>query len=169
MLRRLKAILKLLKGIEIPVGKTFIQKGIYFLQEGLREDLGYKFKLYIYGPYSHDLAFDIDTLQDMGLIKVDYASNKYGYHIQLTPEGEDFLHSYNLQEPPIPQEKIDRIISLLGGEKAKNMELLGTLLYFSRLSSDYKEIEKLVNRVKPHFSSEEIKDGWKLLREERIV
>jgi len=168
MLKRLEAILKLLKGIREPVGKTFIQKGIYFLQEGLREDLGYKFRLYIYGPYSSDLAGDIDTLEDIGLIKVNYAPDGYGYLIKITPEGEDFLNK-KLTEHSVPEEKIDKIINLLGGEQVKKMELLGTLLYFSRLSDNPEEIKQLVNVVKPHFSHNDIENGFNQLKKEGVI
>lgn len=32
------------------------------------------------------------------------------------------------------------------------MELIGTVLYFSKKSKDVSEIKRLVNTVKPHFS-----------------
>ncbi|OQX81577.1 MAG: hypothetical protein B6D56_02025 [Candidatus Omnitrophica bacterium 4484_70.1] len=168
MLKRLEAILKLLEGIKVPVGKTFIQKGIYFLQEGLKENLGYKFRLYIYGPYSNDLAGDIDTLEDIGLIKVNYAPEGYGYLIKITPEGEDFLNK-KLRKHSVPEEKIDKIINLLGGKAVKKMELLGTLLYFSRLSNNLQEIKQLVNIVKPRFSYNDIENGFNQLKKEEVI
>ncbi|RKY88423.1 hypothetical protein DRQ09_02885 [candidate division KSB1 bacterium] len=168
MLKRLDAILKLIKKIGDSVGKTFIQKGIYILQEGLKEDLGYSFKLYIYGPYSNDLASDIDTLQDIGFIKVDYDPGGYGYLIGITQKGRKFLNDKSI-ENSVPMEKIDKIISLLEGGGVKKMELLGTLLYFSKLSNKDKEIKELVNYVKPHFSEKDIESGLDLLKKEEIV
>ena len=61
-IKRFVAILSLLKNAQGTVGKTFIQKGIYILQEGLEEDLGYRYKLHFYGPFSQELATDVDTL-----------------------------------------------------------------------------------------------------------
>lgn len=166
MLKRLEAILKLLTTIKKQVGKTFIQKGIYILQEGLQENLGYKFKIYIYGPYSEDLASDIDSLEYMKLIRVNYDPDGYGYIIETTPKAKKFLGRIGNS---ISIDKINRIIDLLEGESVKKMELLGTLLYFSKLTTKEEEIRMLATKVKPHFSQEQITEGINLLRKESLI
>ena len=49
------------------------------------------------------------------------------------------------------------------------MELIGTTLYFSKLTSDESEITKLVNTVKSHFPEGEIKDTINYLNKEGVL
>ena len=168
-LKRFVAILSLLDRIEDVVGKTFIQKGIYMLQEGLKEDLNYDYKLHFYGPFSQELANDIDALHDMELITMEYNMEGYGYKIRISKKGKKFLRHMEDRGINISNEKISKILSLLEGEFVKRMELLGTTLYFAKLTNDEDEIRKLVNIVKPHFNDDEIKEAFKKLREEGMI
>lgn len=166
-LERFVTILSLLENAQRNVGKTFIQKGIYILQEGLKEDLDYKYKLHFYGPFSQELANDIDALHDMGLINVDYDVNRNGYQIEITDRGRDFLRKFG--NHGVKVEKIKKVLLLIGKEQVRGMELIGTVLYFAKLTCDDSEIKKLVNMVKPHFSDNEIEEALKRLKEEGII
>jgi len=164
-LKRMIVILQLLKKVNREVGKTFIQKSIYLLQEGLKENLDYDYKLHFYGPFSQELANDIDTLEDLGLISVDYDPEGYGYRIRITEEGIDFLNKFQAQYG-IDKNKLEKVLKLVSGEFVRGMELLGTVLYFAKLTDDENEIKKLVNMVKPHFSEKEISEALEKLRDE---
>ena len=166
-LKKFIAILRLLECVQKKVGKTFIQKGIYILQEGLEENIGYRYKLHFYGPFSQELASDIDALHDMGLIDVKYDINSNGYQIEITDRGKKFLEKFGNNE--VKAEKIKKVLSLIGKEQVKGMELIGTVLYFAKLTDDESEIKKLVNMVKPHFSNDEIEKALKRLKEEGVI
>jgi len=167
-LKRLVVILQILKKINREVGKTFIQKSIYLLQEGLKENLNYDYKLHFYGPFSQVLADDIDTLEILDLIDVKYNPGGYGYQIRITKEGISFLDKFQTQYG-VEDEKLQKVLSLINGEFGRGMELLGTVLYFARLT-DYKdELKKLVNMVKPHFSDKEIMETLQRLKDEGIA
>ena len=143
-LKRMIVILQLLKKVNREVGKTFIQKSIYLLQERLKENLDYDYKLHFYGPFSQELANDIDTLEDLGLISVDYDPEGYGYRIRITEEGIDFLNKFQAQYG-IDKNKLEKVLRLVSGEFVRGMEILGTVLYFAKLTDDENEIKKLVN------------------------
>lgn len=166
-LERFVTILSLLENSQRNVGKTFIQKGIYILQEGLKENLDYQYRLHFYGPFSQELANDIDTLHDMGLINVEYDVNRNGYQIGITDKGREFLRKFGNYGADV--EKIKKVLSLIGKEQVRGMELIGTVLYFAKLTRDDSEIKRLVNMVKPHFSDTEIEEALKRLREEGII
>jgi hypothetical protein len=165
MAKRLTTILELLRCSK-KVGKTFIQKAIYVLQNWLDWDSEYKFKLHYYGPYSSDLSGDLDILSELGLIKMVF--NGHSYEIAITEEGLRFLDEH-LEAYMLDRTKIERAIALVGKEDVRNMELIGTALYFSKLSNDESEIVRLVNTVKPHFNEDTIKGTIKYLREEGIL
>ncbi len=166
--KKIVAILQLLKKVNREVGKTFIQKSIYLLQEGLKENLDYDYKLHFYGPFSQELADDIDTLEDLGLIDVNYDPKGHGYHIRITEEGKSFLSRFQAQYG-IENDKLEKVLNLISGEFVREMELLGTVLYFAKLTGDENEIKKLVNMVKPHFPEREISKALQRLRNEEII
>ncbi len=166
-LDRFVTILRLLDKVPKEVGKTFIQKGLYILQEGLGKNLGYPYKLYFYGPFSQDLANDIDALHEMGLIDVRYDAEKGWYSIKITERGRRFLEKF--RNYGASDREVNRVLSLIEGRDARKMELLGTVLYFAKLTSDPGEIKRLVNTVKPHFDDGEIEEALKLLRKEGLV
>ncbi len=166
-IKRFIAILSLLENAQGTVGKTFLQKGIYILQEGLKEELGYKYKLHFYGPFSQELANDIDTLYYMGLINIQYDAEATGYRIEITEAGKKFLKKY--QQNDLEKNKIEKVLSMIDGKLTKKMELLGTVLYFAKLTNDKGEIKRLVNMFKPHFADSEIEESLKRLRKEGMI
>ena len=166
MAERLTVILELLRRSKTKVGKTFIQKAVYVLQNWLGWDSDYKFKLHYYGPYSSDLSDDLNVLNELGLIEMFF--NGHSYDISITAEGKRFTGEH-LENCMSNQTQIERTISLIGQDNVKNMELIGTVLYFSELSNNELEVAKLVNTVKPHFLDDTIKGTIKYLREEGIL
>ena len=166
MANRLTTILELLRCSRTKVGKTFVQKAIYVLQNWLGWDSDYKFKLHYYGPYSSDLSDDLDILNESGLIEMVF--NGHSYNIGITKDGVRFLDEH-LEAYMPNKSKIERGISLVGKDDVRNMELLGTVLYFAKLTGDEKEITALVNTVKPHFNDETIQESIRYLREEGVL
>ena len=63
-------VLAIIKEIEPIYGRKALQKKIYFAQV-LGLDLGYDYKWYKYGPYSFDLADEIDFYISTGEIMID--------------------------------------------------------------------------------------------------
>jgi len=166
MADRLSTILELLRRSTKKVGKTFIQKAVYVLQDWLGWDSDYKFKLHYYGPYSSDLSDDLDILNELGLIEMVF--NGHGYDIGITKEGAHFLGEH-LETYMPNQPQIERAISLVGQDDIRNMELIGTVLYFAKLSNDDSEITKLVNTVKPRFPDTTIMNSIKFLKKEGVL
>src|SRR5258708_9537102 len=64
------------------LGKTALQKLIYFLQEVRGVDLGYAYTLYTYGPFSTELVADLDTAAAMNFVRPIYDSGLGGYEIK---------------------------------------------------------------------------------------
>ncbi len=167
-MRKATAILTLVENVRDKVGKTFIQKGVYLLQEGLGENLGYDYKLHRYGPYSEELDRDIDNLKNYGLIEVEQNQKGHGFRITTTDKGRSLLKE-NFSHYTVNDDKLRKISSLIGTEPVRKMELIGTVLYFSKKSKDVSEIKRLVNTVKPHFSDSEIEEAVRVLGEKGII
>lgn len=159
---RFYTILKLLESVSDVVGKTFIQKTMYILKDGFNLDLDYQFRLYFYGPYSDKISADIDTLESGGLLKVEY-DNASGYQISITSQGKNFIKKYEkqIENKEEINEKINNVLKLSESKTAREMELLGTTLYFLKLTKDEKKVLNLVKMTKPHFTEREIQKATK--------
>lgn len=168
MIKRYTTILELLRRCGDTVGKTFLQKVIYVLQDWMEVQLDYDYRLHFYGPYSSELSDDIEALSDINLIDLEYDSSGYGYKIKISESGKLFLDE-NLEQYMTDVGKIDRAINLFGKVGVRDMELKSTLLYFSKLTNDEYSINKLVNTVKPHFSDSEISQAITQLKGEKIL
>ena len=155
MVKKFTVILELLRLAKTEVGKTFLQKAIYILQDWLDLDLGYDYKLHLYGPYSEDLSEDIDILSDLGLIDIDHNATGYGFNIAVSKKGAEFLLK-NLDIYMIDAGKLDKVISSLGTSDVKNMELLSTILYLAKMTADKEQTFHLMQVIKPQFNSDEI-------------
>ncbi|MCX8034508.1 MAG: hypothetical protein N3A00_04245 [Thermodesulfovibrio sp.] len=165
VLERFYIILKIIESVRYSVGKTFIQKAIYILKEGFGLTLDYEFKLHFFGPYSERISTDIDILENGGLIEVKY-DEETGYKISITSKGIKFIEDYsssieNLKEI---QDKITKTLSLSKNKTAREMELLGTTLYFLKLTKDENRLLNLVKMTKPHFQPKEIKKAIEKLK-----
>ena len=170
-LKRYAYILKFLEKVKNPVGKTFIQKGLYLIQEGLGEKIGYKFRLHFYGPYSSELSSDLSVLESWKMIRVEYNPSGYGYNVSITEEGRGFLNSLEEKgvETDIGEKNISKVLDLIGGKVVREMELLGTTLYFAKVADDETEIPDLVKMVKPKFNTREIKAAIKKIKEKGFL
>ena len=125
---------------------------------------GYDFSFYTYGPFSSDLAADLDYVKTLGGVHINYEPVINMYEIspgdsaeRLVEKSQDFLNLNKMA--------IDEIINHFGTRQAKELELLATLVFVSKsgLFSDNDLLEK-VKELKPKFSMDEIKDALTQLR-----
>lgn len=150
------------------LGKTALQKIVYLLQEIGHVPIGYKYFFYHHGPYSADLAGDIDFVSTLGGINVSYDSFINMYNITegskintLLGKGSDFLEAYKA--------KIDRVISDFKGKKAKDLELLSTIVYSIGMAEEEnslseKELIGQVSVLKPKFNTAQIEEALAALK-----
>jgi len=151
-------------------GHTLIQKLFYLLQEAKNFPLGYKFRLYYYGPYCAELWGDLNTLAELGYLNIQAKSNGFGYEINVTADGKELINSYH-DFLANARDKIEDLLALLGREPVKRLEVLDTTFYVFNdwkkkgiQPEDGKVIASLQN-LKPHLKEEEIKTALKDLRE----
>ena len=103
MLRKLreKWILLLLHFLKKIDGRTRLMKLLFLLKNegGFRERNFHKFKPYRYGPFSKEVILDLEELQDLEFIKLEYRQlpkDEFGekagaYIYTLTPKGESLV------------------------------------------------------------------------------
>lgn len=142
------------------VGHTLLQKMFYLLQYGQGVKLGYKYKLYYYGPYCQDLWSDLHLLDSEGIIKIEAYPSGFGYKINtINSEKLGELKKYVNHDV---KEKVFKLLKILGGEPVKTLEALATTHYVYTdvlKRKGHIEDDMLIDKVcalKPHLSSNDI-------------
>jgi len=147
------------------VGHTLIQKLIYLLQEGMGVRLGYRFKMYMHGPYSADLWGDLTQLRDYRALNIDADPSGYGYRITTGPVLGNVVANQEQRLASV-RPTIERLLDVLGGAPVRRLEILATAHFASaslkRLgkAADARAVAKAVCALKPHLAEQEVVDGY---------
>lgn len=143
------------------LGKTSLQKLIYLLKSLYELPINYSYNFYIYGPYSSEVAGDLDYLDSIDILSVSFEDygNYRGFNItpnkkskKIIERAENFIKKN--------REKVEEIVEFYGGKTARELELIGTIVYLIKEEGIAQEL--LVERIKelkPHFDETEIKSG----------
>lgn len=156
------------------LGKTVLQKLVYFLQEWKNVPVGYNFDLYTYGPFSADLLGDLDYTQSLGAVNIEYIING-GYSIspslqnqEVQDRASDFLRKYETD--------IEEVVRLFGKCAAWQLELRATIHFAYQemqtrgASFTDDDIVNTLHSVKPgKFTGEQIKQAINELRENGVI
>jgi len=154
---RAAAIIGLVQNAPVKLGKTQVQKLVYFAQHcGM--PLQYRYQIYRYGPYSFDLSQELSSLDSLGVLNMQSAPSGYGLDISVGK----FADRFKLE--PRYQKKIQKIVKDFGSNTVAQLEVKATIHFvFSvvkKTASGGKTRPQVVQKVhalKPHFSQSFIK------------
>jgi len=141
-------------------GNTLLQKKIFFLNEGL--SMGISFKPHYYGPYSEEVASEINTLVGLNFLSKSAetfpSNNIWGeirrYTYELTEEGEEILGEIKNESE---HEKIIEFLNKMGRfSEAGNYNKLSKAAKVFHIVKRKKEVTK--NKIR----EEANKLGWRL-------
>ena len=134
------------------IGKTHVQKAIYFAQEAGGADLGFRYVIHHYGPYSRELDSLVQRLESQRVLNVTAASDSYGYRVTIGEIPLEETLGASLQM------SVDSIAKHLGGMQTLELERLSTAFYVrNRLPrADREDWVREVKSLKPKFSEAEI-------------
>jgi hypothetical protein len=116
------------------VEESFVQNGIFLLQEAFGEDLECCFFLDQYGPRSREVFESLVSLEREG--KITVSGSPRGLVIAVTLNGICFINQggqwgpfFDVPPVRVPEGPIDRMFALINRETPRDMEALGTALY----------------------------------------
>ncbi|MCS7166610.1 MAG: hypothetical protein RMI91_06425 [Gemmatales bacterium] len=145
-------------------GHTHMQKAVYFLQELFGNFLGYRYVLYMYGPYSFDLVTDLLRLRADYLVGLDYKVPGYGPGMVITEFGQRLrqrLKRVVERHRPV----IEFVAQCLAAKNVAELERLATALYVTRTCAESTSLEQRAEKLvelKPRLT---VEDALKALRE----
>ena len=156
------AIISKIVTIDENLGKTAMMKYIYLLQQVYKVPTGYDYEIYTYGPYSSELAGDINLAADFDIIEATYSSKHTGFELRPTSQTnicidkeKEFINEYS--------DAISEVIKLFGRKTTKELELSSTIIYvysnhsFNKWDTSFEEVTNYVKSIKPHFDMDTIK------------
>jgi hypothetical protein len=152
------------------LGKTALQKLIYFLQEVHDVHLGYEYTLYTYGPFSTELVADLDSAAAMNYVRPVYDAGLGGYEIKPS-DGADALQKQSKDWLRSVGPKLEAVFDAFRNCGAKGLELRATIVYVAREAKadnvvlDDDALAVQVHQLKPHFPQQVIRDATGELRE----
>ncbi len=157
------------------VGKTKIQKIVYFLQESVSAPLNYPFRMHYYGPYSDELDGVLSLTKSLGYIDINPDPMGFGYHVTPVKERESASwQGYDMSNDPEIQgltDVIDSAVDILGQLDTPQIELYATIHFIGGPKGDASKEQTLqtVKRLKPKFSTEEIDHSYQRLKEANLI
>ena len=143
----------------------FAEDGVYTRRVVRSTPVGISNSLYTYGPYCTELANDLDYVAFLKGVNVDWVPGIGGYSItpsencdSICKKDEDFMSRYG--------DKIDRAVAEFGGNNARALELIATIVFVSRY---YKTTGSVVNKEKLVEAVKEIKPKFSISNIEEKV
>lgn len=141
-------------------GKTKLQKLVYLTEKLKKVEVGYDFTFYTYGPFSSDLAADLDYVAELGGVKIthDNPLNLCEIH---PSENADRLEGKSKKFFTENKKSIDEIVERFGTRQARELELFATLVYVSKSGiSNKDEVLRKTKELKPRFCDKEIAEFY---------
>ena len=141
-------------------GRTALMKFAYLLQTVRGVPLGYRFRMYNYGPYDEQVLVDAREAAVAGLLKSQLVMFPSGYGYEYSVG--DSANCSSKEQSVLLDDcsvDIDWVIDNFGNDSASRLELVSTLIF--ALCDKNKKLERTeliarVHEIKPHFTKEAI-------------
>ncbi|MGO9862979.1 MAG: hypothetical protein ACLPLR_05160 [Terriglobales bacterium] len=154
---RTAVIVELVQEAQARLGKTQVQKLVYFAQQ-CGVPLGYEYEIYHYGPYSFELSHDLGSLDSLGILNVDNDPSGFGFDISAGKFAERF------KVEPKYQKKIEMVADQFGLNTPAQLEVKATIHFVHSVIKKKvaagkikSEVIQKVQALKPRFSDTFIK------------
>jgi uncharacterized protein len=169
---RLGVFAELAEATKGNLGRTALMKLCYFLQALRGVRLGYEFTLYSYGPFDSDVLSDLQTAENMAVLRagVEYYPGGYKYDIQPDEKAasakalaKDFLAEH--------KQDIEWVAKTFGSRTSADLELLSTIIYIHEemASDNHARLAEQVKLVKPHFTITQIERQVRWLEDQNLL
>lgn len=173
---RLAVLATLVKRAPHPPGRTAMMKFAYLLQTLRDVPLGYRFRLYNYGPYDSAVLNDLSRAETLRAVKEKTVAYPTGDGYQYLPkDGEGELCQRAADELARFNGSIDWLLERFGSESACRLELFSTIVYAERemraksQPRSRAELCRRVQSIKPYFEAAAISTAVDALAHDGLI
>ena len=142
------------------LGRTVLMKLLFLLTTIEDVPLGYRFRMYNYGPFDSEVLSDVDYAARLDALSVDMVRyvNGYAYNIRSGPAADNIIDR-DKQFVDRHWKKMQWIIDNFASSSAGRLEMLSTIVYVNHKLevSSTDELIRVVKEIKPRFSEDAIR------------
>jgi uncharacterized protein YwgA len=140
------------------LGKKALQKLVFLAQELGLARTDYEFRFYTYGPFSRDLAADIDLAEAAGELRVNFDQDRNFYLIRAGDRASESIERGG-HLMSTNREKLDLLLKKVGCRTAKELELLATIKFVEpkRQELGPAEFVSYIRKLKPKYDDAEVR------------
>ena len=168
MWRRLAIVAALVSAApDQTLGRTALMKLLFLLTTIRDVPLGYRFRMYTYGPFDSEVLSDVDYAARLDALSVDMERYVGGYAYLIRPGNaiERIIH----RDKPFVEKyrtEIQWTIDNFATSSAGRLEALSTIIYVNRKLevSRNEDLTRVVKEMKPRFSEDTIQANVDELR-----
>lgn len=145
-------------------GRKRFQKMVFLSKEaGIPFDEMFEWNNY--GPFSKELASEIDSLCKMGFLLEDSieSCDNIEYHYKLSEKGQGFLNK-SLSKDSEVYKRFDKVLSILEKYDTKDLEKLASIKFLENRGYDLDYIKVFLEYTKS-YTDKEVEDGEKSVNE----
>ncbi|MBI3776076.1 MAG: hypothetical protein HY273_11080, partial [Gammaproteobacteria bacterium] len=165
-------IAELSEARQFSLRKTKVQELVFLLNELSGVDTGYKFCFYTYGPFSSELAGDVDYLDRIGVLNVEEGSGGDGYSVTAGKEATKIEQMVASRLDAFAS-NIEKIVVEFGGDSARDLELIATLVYISKYDPEFSgqrcRLVTKARELKPKFSNLDVEKKVDRLSQKKFL
>jgi uncharacterized protein YwgA len=133
------------------IGKTMVQKMLFLFSRQARVDFDYT--LYHYGPFSLEIASDIEIGEKFNLLDVKWNSDS-GFNISAKLDVKNLKEFISKDE----RKKLDSVVNEFADYNATDLSLVTTAFYIKdNFGTDDRNLAESVNAIKPNYDLDRIK------------
>lgn len=149
-------------------GRTALMKLAYFLQTLHGVPLGYKFRLYTYGPYDGQVLEDLKIAEHAGAVRTQQVATPVGMGYSIQPSGNGIGDALELA-PYRPA--ITAVAVEYAGRSALDLEMASTILFVDRAAEEEgrkvskQEVARQVKELKPRLDERRISQEAETMRQ----
>ena len=142
------------------LGRTALMKLLFLLTTIGDVPLGYRFRMYTYGPFDSEVLSDIDYAARLDALSVEMERHVNGYVYLIRPGREiDGIMSRGKQFLDRYEHEIRWTIENFATSSAGRLEMLSTIIYVNNKLdvSSNDDLARVVREMKPRFSEDMIR------------
>lgn len=134
-------------------GRTHVQKALSLVSEAAGQSLPFTFVLYKHGPYSFDLADELQQMKSYGALSGE-AKAPYGESFKLGSNADFVKMQWALSAAE--DATVKRVCEFIGSKGVTELERLATAAWIRSREKiqDPASVASRLNQLKPHVSKE---------------
>ncbi len=144
-------VARLVRELDGVSGRKRLQKIVHLLQATGAKEFGYRFILHYFGPYSKELANDLDFLSDVKILDEHPPVGEGSYKYAVRAKGMDKVN--RMSDRDEGGEEWKKLAVELKKREVPFLEALSTIVFLSKRGRQGTRLRTEFDRIKPNLNA----------------